>query len=350
MEAAPYYYEYLTSALRRDRDVTETAVRRCGEVLKFAPRHLQADLELAMLAAHEPTRPMRPHMTSPAHLYDPDACARLFPHAVRWNDEWLVEQRRAGRTGSVPPRTAPGVETKVKGQDGQTGVRTREERQERAGCTAPEDGHVWCATHIPTRRCFAYQTRALLGIAPPPPLSVTTQTTLQGHPVTLSIDVDPNHGWDEWHILVEHTLTFDKLCRGFQILFDARGSIRYDGRRLTMARMAVSLLPLDEERVAQKQEETERDEQCERQHTFQIEIEDTRLTMEMLPVPSPTMQEGKDLGVFKQDFGVVPHRSVSMPLYLTLGNRVQAELLFRRRLQLACTTDEMEEEDTLHAL
>ena len=277
IEETPYYYEMLSPELRGDRGLADIAVRMCGEVLKFASEELQADLDLAILAVREPSRPLLPHMASPAHLCNPRACETLFPNALRWNDEWLL-QREAGAGAG-------------------------------AGAAEPR------ATHIPTRRCFPLRSRAILGIAPPPRLSVTTETTLNAQPVALSVDVHPQYGEDEWQILVEHMFDFDKRCKAFEIHLDSLGDIVHDGRHLTMARTTVTFVG----------RRAVRD-----RFLFDVAIEDTEMTMTMCPCLSTSV----DLCVLERDFGFAPSRSVRVPLHETLGNRLQSELLFRRRLRL----------------
>jgi hypothetical protein len=276
IEETPFYYEMLSAELRSDRGLADIAVRACGEVLKFASEELQADLDLAILAVREPSRPLLPHMTSPAHLCNPRVCETLFPNALRWNDEWLLQK---------------------------CGADTSEPR----------------ATHIPTRRCFPLRSRAILGIAPPPRLSVTTETTMNAQPIALSVDVHPQYGEDEWQILVEHIFGFDKQCKAFEIHLDSLGDIAHDGRHLAMARTTVAF--------AGKRAVWNR-------FLFDVAIEDTEITMTMCPCAN----KATDLCVLQRDFGFAPNYSVHIPLYETLGNRLQSELLFRRRLRL-CNAD-----------
>jgi hypothetical protein len=283
VKKSPWTFEYASPQLRADRELLELALQGHGEALQYASETLQANKELALLAARAKSRPLMPWMTCSALLNDPKACDELFPGIMRIDDEWIVHDD--GRDKSVYLTI--------------------------------------CIIHIPTRRFFYAhkpdEVELLRGLSPPPAFTQTLNTTLGTRAVSLMVAVDRCFGEEDcrFSIVPENT-----SCN-FHVWFQEKlgyGELRIEDEKVTVPGNPITLWAGPDEHDWEYIE-----------GEVDLVFQPTSVTMTLRGGDDDLVGGDDDLAMFEEKGGFERDEPVVLSLPASLGRRIQSEAIFLHR-------------------
>lgn len=279
VEKRGWIFQHASPELRSRRDLVMLAIATYGEALQYASEELQADQELALIAAREASGPLQPYHTSSVLLHNAKVVALLFPNATPVEDDWLVLEL---------PGNAYTIDS--------------------------------TATHIPTKRWFiGGKDEMVPGLAPPPTISTTLETTLGSRSAQLTIKVGALSPDDDENCFNVSTNGYRRSHFSLAFLgVLGNGKMKIQGEKMCIPSFTVTLYYFEE------------DEPCNEEAYFDLTLEPSKLTMTLTSFRA-SEYEDQIATLWEEEGGFRLQEPLELQVPESLGRRLQSEAFFLHR-------------------